>query len=90
MRHLSKTLCLSPYPYRYLHLYRYQMLIGKEQCPQGVGRQLGNGEIKFEMPLRPRRNGRNPKDCADAQVAGGRLRPIPRRLILRSDGRVAC
>ena len=88
MRRLSPNPCLCPYPYRYLHLYRYQVLIGKDQCPQGVGQQLVGFENKVEVPLRPRQKGRDTKDCADAQVAGGRLRPIPRRLILiRGDQR---
>ena len=90
MRHPSLTPNLSLNPYRYLHLYLYQVLIGKEQCPQGVGRPLVIDANEIEMPLRPRRKGREPKDCADAQVAGGRLRPIPRRLILRNDTRMAC
>jgi hypothetical protein len=41
-------------------------------------------------PLRPRRIGRDTTECAEAQVAGGWLRPIPRRLIPHSDRRVAC
>jgi hypothetical protein len=58
MRHLRP--CLSPY--RYLHLYRYQVLIGNREPEQGVGQQLNCRNIK--MPLRPRRIGRDTKDCA--------------------------
>ncbi len=89
MRYLSPSPCLSPYPYRYLHLYRYQVLIGKEQHDQGLGRRLVVNLPEFKMPPRPRRKGRDTKECANAQVAGGRLRPIPRLLIRSSDPRVA-
>ena len=90
MRHLSPSPYLSPYPYRYLYLYRYQVLIGKGQCAQGLGQQLAVDSTDFEVPLRPRRKGRDTKECANAQVAGGRLRPIPRLLIRSSDRRAAC
>ena len=85
----SPHLCLSPYPYRYLHLYRYQVLIENPSFPQGLGRQLVVDSTDFEEPLRPRRKGRDTKECANAQVAGGRLRPTPRLLIRSSDPRVA-
>ena len=89
MNYLSPSLCLNPYPYRYLHLYRYQVLIGKGQCAQRLGQQLVVDSTEFKVPLRPRQKGRDTKECANAQVAGGRLRPIPRRLIRSSDPRVA-
>jgi hypothetical protein len=89
MRHPVPCPRLNPSRYRYLHLYRYQVLIGKEQCRQGVGRPLALSFTEFKEPLRPRRNGRDRKDCVDAQVAGGRLRPIPRRLIPRNDAGLA-
>lgn len=77
----SPRLCLCLDPYRYLNLYRYQVLIGKDQHRQPFAQQLGWSENNFALPLRPRPIGRDTTDCAQAQVAGGRLRPIPRRLI---------
>ena len=72
------------YPYRYLYLYRYQVLIGKEQSDPVVGRQLTASDRRFEA-VRPRRNGRNTTDWADAQVAGGASRRVPRLLIPKGD-----
>ena len=89
MRHLYPSLCLSPYPYRYLYLYRYQVLIEKQSFPQGLGQQLVVDSTDFEVPLRPRQKGRDTKECAEAQVAGGRLRPTPRLLIQRNHARLA-
>ena len=75
-----RGLSLHPDPYRYLHQYRYQVLIGKEQSGRVFGRQLKASDRRFEA-VRPRQNGRDTKECADAQVAGGASRRVPRLLI---------
>ena len=55
------TLC--PYPNRYLHLHRYQVLIEKEPFLRGVSIL---GECR-------RPNAAHTKECAEAQVGGGGL-----------------